>query len=116
LLDPIFEDFAGGNGFALSKNGKDWPERSLRADMPLASLIQVFRVDLNADAWKVWAVCSEDRFGEHFWKQALIADGVTGGLLSATLNSLLNEGLTRLVDWNARPEDLEFATKLGHLP
>jgi len=113
LLDPIFKEFAEAHGFALSKNHKDWPERSLRADMPLASLIQVFRVDLDTDAWNVWAVCSEDRGGERFWKQDLIADGITGGELSALLKALLEEGLSRLVEWNARPQDLEFATKLS---
>jgi len=115
-LDPILRDFAEKNGLTLSKNYKDWPERSLKAHMPLASLIQIFRVSLIADAWKVWVVCSEDRDGERFWKQGFVANGITGNELTLTLETLLQEGLARLTDWNARPQDLEFGTRLVRLP
>lgn len=112
-LDPIFEEFAKANGFALSKNLKDWPERSLRANMPLASLLQVFRGSLDANAWKVWAVCSDDRGDRRYWQQAFIADGVTDNQLSAGLKTYLVEGLGRLTAWNAQPQDLVFATRIG---
>ena len=112
-LDPIFYQFAVDHGFKLSKNGKDWPERSLRTDMPLSSLLQVFRVNLDNDAWNVWAVCSQDRGAERYWKQQMIAQDITGEDLTARLNVLLEQGLQRLITWNARPEELEFATKIG---
>jgi len=116
LLDSTFEAFAEANGFEFSKNHKDWPERSLKAHLPLASLIQVFRIDLNVDAWKVWVVCYEDRDGDRFWKEALLAGSITGSRLSVRLKGLLDEGLGRLVEWNARPQDLGFVTKLGRIP
>lgn len=115
-LDPALEEFAAIHAFRISKNAKDWPERSLKKDMPLSSLLQIFRVDLEMDSWKVWAVCSEDRVRERFWKQAIIADGVTGDQLSASLVSLLERGLDRLLEWNECPQDFEFATKLGDPP
>jgi hypothetical protein len=111
-LDPVFKQFAETHGFRLSKNGKDWPERSLKKDMPLSSLLQVFRVDLDKDAWKVWAVCSQDRGAERYWKQQMVADNITGEELTARLNVLLDQGLERLTDWNAHPEELEFATRI----
>jgi len=116
ILDPIFEQFATAHLFELSKNAKDWPERSLHKEMPLNSLLQVFRAELEADAWNVWAVCSQDRGDERFWKQSMIARGITSNQLSASLNALLEEGLDYLAHWNAHPQDLEFATKLTRLP
>ena len=115
-LDPILTDFAKTNGLTLYKNYKDWPERSLKASMPLSSLIQIYRVDLISDAWRAWVVCSEDRSGERFWKRTFVADGITSHELTLRLESLLREGLTLLVEWNVRPQDLEFATKLASLP
>jgi hypothetical protein len=112
-LDPTLEQFANENGFELSRNGKDWPDRSLRKDMPLSSLLQVFRSELEADAWNVWVVCSDDRGAERYWKQEMIAKGITGEELKARLDLLLVEGLEFLKTWNARPQELEFATKIG---
>ena len=113
VLDPVFEQFACANGFQLSRNGKDWPERSLRKDMPLSSMIQVFRSRLDKDAWKVWLVCSEDRGNERYWKQQMIAEDISGDQLSSSISLFLEEGLRDLVTWNQSPEEFEFATKLG---
>src|SRR5271156_1700038 len=75
-LDPIFQSFAERHGFVLSKNSKDWPERSLLKQMPLPSLIQVFRAAPEGDSWNAWAVCTEDRGSDRYWKREMLAEGM----------------------------------------
>jgi len=112
-LDALIAEFGNAHGFAISKNAKDWPDRSLRKPMPLESMLQIFRAELETDAWKVWAVCSEDRGDRRYWKQELIANGVTSDELKKSLAGFLERGLQRLIEWNAKPDQLEFATMLG---
>lgn len=114
-LDLRMEQFAAQHGFTLSRNHKDWPDRSLRKEAPLSCMIQIWRGRLEADEWKVWAVCSEDRGQERFWKRALLADNVPAEQLGASLEALLAQGLAHITRWSADPGSLEFATKLQPL-
>jgi hypothetical protein len=114
-LDDMIERFAREHGLALTKNQKDWPSRHLTREGPVSCLLQVWRADLTADSWDVWAVCSQDRGRERYWKQEMLAERIPMAQLRDDLEQLLSKGLGRLDRWSAHPASLEFATKLETL-
>ena len=111
-VDPLLEAFAEKHDFNLRKNHKDWAERSLSAQMPLRSLIQVFAVDETSDRWKVWACVSDDRPTGRYWLNEMLADDLPGGDLASELLGLLDHAYAKLVEWNVRPDTLQFAVSL----
>ena len=115
-LDERVDRFAVEHGFTLTRNHKDWPERSLTKDGRLECLIQIWRAELETDEWNVGAVCSEDRGRKRYWKRKRLADRITAEQLGASLDTLLAEGLELVTAWSSNPDSLEFATKLSRLP
>ena len=115
-IDPLLQSFAYQNGFSLRKNHKGWAERSLSAEMPLASLRQIFAGDELSNRWKVWACVSQDRPAGRFWLNEMLADNLPGSQLAQRIPSLLDTGYNKLVEWNAGPEKLLFAVSLPPIP
>lgn len=111
-LDPVIASFADEHSLALSKNHKDWPDRSMRWGQNPSCLIQLYLADAASISWHLWLCCAEDRGRERFWRQERLIDGKQTPLFEAQIPNLLNEGRRRLEEWRAAPDQLEFATTI----
>ncbi len=113
LLDPELDRFARKHGLTVTKNLKDWPERSLVWGIDVRCWIQVFLVDQSALTLNLWICASQDRDGSRFWKNETPRQEEQASEIAADLFDLLEAGKQKLDHWSAHPEVLEFATKLG---
>jgi hypothetical protein len=116
LVDPIIEKFAADHQLTISKNYKDWPERSVAWNDGPGCLIQLYLDDEKALTWKLWLCCSEDRGNQRFWKNEFLINGESVPSFSERLAELLAEGYGKLRGWQAHPEQLEYATTIAHIP
>jgi len=114
LLDPELDRFASKYGLQVTKNLKDWPERSLVWGTDVRCLIQVFLVDESGLTLNLWICASQDRDGSRFWKKETSRKEVQVSEMARDLFDLLEAGKRKLDHCSAHPEELEFATKLGH--
>ena len=114
LLDPELDRFASKYGLQVTKNLKDWPERSLVWGTDVRCLIQVFLVDESGLTLDLWICASQDRDGSRFWKKETSRKEVQVSEMARDSFDLLEAGKRKLDHCSAHPEELEFATKLGH--
>jgi hypothetical protein len=115
-VDSCIERFAREHSLNLSKNHKEWPERSLTWGENPRCLIQLYLAEEEDLTWNLWLCCSEDRGGERFWRKEFAVRGQKLEQFIMDLPKLLDESLKQLNDWRAAPDKLEFATKLQPLP
>lgn len=116
-LDPVLEVFAGAHGIALTKNGRDWPERSLKwAVREIRCLIQIFAKDSKNPIFDFWICAFQDRGDSRYWKKELLKKEAKASAIESELPKLLSSSKEKLDDWCSRPEEFEFATKLSPLP
>jgi len=115
-VDPLIADFAVERSVRLTKNNKDWPERSLKWGEQPSCLIQLYLAEQEALTWNLWLCCSEDREGERFWRKDFLVQERRMDEFAANLPALLAQGFARVNRWADAPEQLEFATKLTPLP
>jgi hypothetical protein len=113
LLDPELDQFAREHGLTVTKNLKDWPERSVVWGADVRCMIQVFLVDQTALTLSLWICASQDRDGSRFWKNEMPREEKQASEMAADLFDLLEAGKRKLDYWSAHPEVLEFATNLG---
>jgi hypothetical protein len=114
-IDLALEQFASEHGFAVSKNHKDNPERSIRWGTNPSCLIQIYLEHDSGPTWNLWLCCSEDRGDSRYWRKEMpIRDEPIEGFRER-LPNLLEDGFKQLEEWKAQPEELEFATKLSPL-
>jgi hypothetical protein len=114
-LDEAISTFAGGRSITLSKNHKDWPERSMRWAQNPSCLMQLYLADADSLTWHLWLCCSEDRGRNRFWRQERLIDGEPVSSFAPHISDLLREGYQRLEQWKAAPDQLEFATRIAVL-
>jgi hypothetical protein len=114
LLDPALDRFARKYGLPVTKNLKDWPERSLVWETDVRCLMQVYLIDKSALTLKLWICASLDRNGSRFWKHETPRDGIQASDLAGELFELLEAGKQKLDYWSAHPEELQFSTALAH--
>jgi len=110
-IDSFFSDFAKEFGLEITKNHKDWPERSVVWGNNIRCLIQLFLADEKLLTFNLWLCASQDRFGKRYWKQMSPIKGRPIAEFKDSLPTLLREGRAALDSWVEN--DLEFATKLG---
>jgi hypothetical protein len=115
-LDPVFETFAARHGLELSRNAKDWPERSLRWGGNPSFLIQMYLESETGPGWNVWLCCSEDRSDRRYWRNEFAVHGEPVESIRDRLPHLLEDSFNRLESWGADPSQLEFATMLTPMP
>jgi hypothetical protein len=113
LLDPELDRFARKHGLTVTKNLKDWPERSLVWGTDVRCLIQVFLVDQSALTLNLCLCAWQDRDGSRFWKNETPRKEERASEMAADLLDLLEAGKCKLDLWSEHPEVFEFATKLG---
>jgi len=112
-FDSAISNFAAARPVSLTKNSKDWPERSLRWHQNPSCLMQLYLADEREVTWNLWLCCAQDRGGDRYWRQELLIEGEPAASFADNLTSLLGAGYDRLNSWQAQPELFEFATKLA---
>lgn len=117
-LDAGLNSFAQKNGLALTKNLRDWPERSLRwvCANNIDCLFQVFLANDVTLTLNVWLCASQDRGEDRFWKNEMLKQNATALEVRDELQELLEAGKQKLDDWCAHPEEFIFATGVTLLP
>ena len=113
LLDPELDRFASKRDLTVTKNFKDWPERSLAWGTDVRCLIQVFLTDQSALTFNLWICASQDRGGSRFWKKEMPCKESQASEIARDLFQLLEAEKQKLDHWSMHPEELEFATKLS---
>jgi hypothetical protein len=114
LLDPELDRFGRKHGLAITKNLKDWPERSIVWGMDVRCLMQMVLVDQSALTLNLWICASQDRDGSRYWRNETPRKEEQASEMAADLFDLLEAAKRKLDHWSAHPEVLEFATKLAH--
>src|SRR4051812_48849403 len=97
LLDPELGRFARKHGLALTRNHKDWPERSLGWGNDVRCLLQVFLLNESALTLKLWICASQDRDGARYCKNETLHEGIASEL-APELPKLLELGKRKLDD------------------
>lgn len=115
-IDPALERFAKTHGFAVSRNAKDTPERSIRWGENPSYLIQVYLESEAGPSWNLWFCCSEDRNDSRYWRKDFAVRNQPVEAFRDRLSTVLEESFKQLESWGANPGELEFATKLSPLP
>ena len=112
-LDGELETFSQRYGIALSRNQRNWPDRSLVWGAPVRRLIQIYLADVERVTYDVWLCASEDRGNKRYWKRRFLRERAQASDISAEITELLERGRALLESWDG--EALEFATTLTPL-
>ena|SRR5580704_659997 len=110
-LDPDLDRFASKYGLNVTKNHKDWPERSLVWEGDVRCLMQIYLVDQSSLTLNLWICASQDRDGNRYWKNEMVRKEVLLPEMARDLLEALETGKYKLDLWSAHPEELEFAAK-----
>ncbi len=111
-VDSILDDFATETGITISKNYKDFPERSFVWGGDVSCLIQLYLVDEKDLTFNLWLCASQDRGRKRFLKKDTPIKEQRVEQFKDSLARELRKGHQRLVEWGNNPDKLEFATEL----
>ena len=112
-VDPIIQAFAKEFGLAVSKNHKDWPERSIVWGDEVRCLIQLYLVDKNSLTFNLWLCASEDFGSKRYWKHDTLITQKHIPEFREKLASLLRESRKILLDWSNNKNQLEAQDRFG---
>lgn len=113
-VDSIISEFAEANGLEVTRNHKDWPERSIVwINNNVRCLIQLYLASEDALTFNLWLCASQDRGMDRYWKQESPIKNRTIPEFSERLAFLLEDGREKLLDWSKDPSVLEYATDIG---
>jgi hypothetical protein len=113
LVDPELDQFARRYGLIITKNHKDWPERSIAWGGEIRCLLQIFLADETKLTWNLWLCASQDRSGKRYWKMEMPRREVPMAEIAKDISELLENGKRKLDEWSRQPETLELVTTLG---
>ena len=63
-VDDVINRFASVHGLLVTRNVKEWPERSMRWGIGIERLIQLYLEDEAALTFNLWLCASQDRGSE----------------------------------------------------
>jgi len=112
-VDSIIEEFAKESTLAVSKNHKDWPERSIVWGKEVRCLIQLYLVDEKSFTFNLWLCAFEDLGNKRYWKHETPIKQKKVPEFRDDLASQLHAGRKKLLDWSNNKDQFEFATRLG---
>jgi hypothetical protein len=107
VLDPALEAFAQEHGFELSRNARNWPERSVRWGTPVGRLIEIFLADEERLTWNLGICAYESKAEGQHWKRRAILKGVPIEEIAQNLPRLLRDAHALVTSWSS--EDLDLA-------
>jgi hypothetical protein len=114
-LDPTLDHFAADHSLSITRNHKDWPDRSMVWDNGVRCLIQLYLDDAATLGINLWICASQDRNRERYWKQEFLCKAASVDNLSSHLPELLDLAKKKLDHWSLQPEQLDFATKIAKI-
>ena len=111
-LDGILSAYAAEHRMALSRNSRNWPDRSLTLTSDgVDRLVQIFLDDEDLVTWTFGIAASQDRDLRRYWKAESLVAAVPIAEIRARLRELLQEATARVDSWTA--DDLLFAVALS---
>ena len=113
VLDEGLESFSKQYGIPVSRNARNWPDRSLVWGEPIRRLIQIYLADEEHLTYDFWLCASEDRGNKRYWKRQFLKEKASASEIADKLGDLLERGRTLLESWDG--DALEFATTLSPL-
>ena len=113
-LDPVLDAFAGEHHLGITRNLKDWPERSVVWGESIRLLIQVYLTDPQQLTFNIWLCASRDRGDKRYWKHEMPVRGLPVEAFENDFASLLREAKAKLESWSEA--DFEFATPVARTP
>jgi hypothetical protein len=114
-LDPELERFAALHSLAITRNGRDWPDRSMVWGDDVRCLIQLYLDDAETLGINLWICASQDRDRDRYWRREFLCKGAPVEDVTTRLGELLDTAKTRLDRWSSRPEELEFVTRIARV-
>jgi hypothetical protein len=111
-LDWEIDRFAKKYGLIVTKNLKDWPERSLAWASDVHCPMQVYLADQESLTLNVWICASQDRGRKRYWKREFLLHEAAVSDVNKSLFETLESGKRQLDIWSAHPEEFEFATEI----
>jgi len=115
-LDPIIEKFAEENNLVVTKNHKDWPERSMTWGEDVRCLIQLYLADDKALTFNLWLCASQDRGSKRFWKRETPIKEKQVPQFEGSLLEQLAEGHLKLLGWSKNTSEMELAGETYQAP
>ncbi len=113
-VDSIISEFAASNGLEVTRNQKDWPERSmLWNNNNVRCLIQLYLASEDLLTFNLWLCASQDRGRDRYWKQENLIKNRPIPEFSEQLFVLLEEGRKKILAWSNDPSVMECATCIG---
>jgi len=106
-IDGVLEAFAKEHGLELSRNARNWPERSFRWDAPVERLIQIYLSDDERLTWSLWICAYASRPDGQYWKREALLEGVPIEEIAQDLPRLLRDAHARVTAWSAADLDLQ---------
>jgi hypothetical protein len=117
ILDPVISEFAASYGLKVTRNKKDWPERSIEwSNNKVRCLIQIYLATEESPLFTIWFSASRDKFGKRYWKHETPIKGQPISEFTDRLPELLREGREKLIAWSNDPSTLEYATNTDWAP
>lgn len=113
VLDEGLESFSKQYGIRVTRNTRNWPDRSLIWGEPIRRLIQIYLADEEHLTYHFWLCASEDRGDKRYWKHQFLKEEASASEISGELGNLLERGRTLLESWDG--DALDFATTLSPL-
>ena len=98
-LDSILAEFAVGRDLTLSKNARNWPERSFRWGNAPERLIQIFLEDEKTLSYTMWISASDDRSRAEYWMEETLSKSVPIDILEPDLPKLLARAYEKVAEW-----------------
>lgn len=114
-LDPELERFANLHSLKISRNHKDWPDRSMVWDDRVRCSIQFYLDDVETLGVNLWNCASQDRGGDRYWKQEFLFKGKLFYDVAPQIVEFLDVARSKLDHWNLYPDQLDFATKVARV-
>ena len=99
-LDDELTAFAAEHSLRLTKNHKEWPERSLEWGGNIRRLIQVYLADEKTLTFHLWLCASQDRQDGRYWKQALLVEAKPVSNFQESFPELLRVARAELESWS----------------
>jgi hypothetical protein len=112
-FDAELDSFSTRFGIPLSRNGKNWPDRSFVWGEPIRRLIQIYLADEERLTYNFWICASEDRGSKRYWKREFLKEKVPAPEMLVELPELLERGRALLERWDG--DLLEFGTTISSL-
>jgi hypothetical protein len=112
-IDPIIEEFAKGAGFLVTKNLKDWPERSLRWEDDVWCLIQLYLENQRDVTFNLWLCATFQKENRQYLRQEFLFKDKPVGEFRRELSQFLREGRAKLLEWSQHPEQFAVVGDIG---